>query len=155
MKIFLPLAALAVALIFYVTRPASEETIQPSTQADKQIKACWGISQDKRDSGVTQDMLAGTMETTACMKKHIMHLSETVLFKGDPHAQNIFKEALNNLQQGTALLYGYLHTRNALCEGPCGTLYQLSGPLAVADQMAQIIKAMYDKIDEYNPSSQP
>ncbi len=75
MKYFLLFLILFPSLSYAASDDMAEEG-KYEAMAQKAIDDCWAISQADRDSGNTQRMRAGNLDTALCMEEHIVHLSE-------------------------------------------------------------------------------
>ncbi len=118
-------------------------------KAQKAIDACWAISQEDRDSGVTGRMRSGALDSALCMEEHTLMLSETVLFKNNKQAQAEVKESLEKITDGTGRLYWLLHNSHDGCGGACGSMYQILHNSQVAKEMEEVVRDFYIKIEDY------
>lgn len=152
MKIIILLfSLLALSSCAHSGRDYDAENRRAQDRAQEAIDACWAISLEDRNSGVTSRMRQGTLESALCMKEHIIYLSENVLFKDQPEVQSEVKDSLENIKKGTGRLYWHLHNSHEYCGlSPCGTMYTMFHNSQFAEQMENIIYDFYQKISYYN-----
>lgn len=147
-----PFLFILLACLISLPARGEDHSAQAEKAAQKIINACWTLSEEDRDSGVTARMREGTLNTALCMKKHILALSKQVLFKDDPLIQKDVAEDLDKIHHGVGGLYWNLHNSHDSCsQNPCGTMYHVLHNGALAHTMEDILRDFYQKIysDDY------
>lgn len=134
-------------LIFFGLRGtgmAGETADQPDAPekaqqyAQKIIDACWKISEEDRDSGVTARMQEGTVKTINCLHNQIVDLSNN--FIKSNHRDEFKKELENNLASSYKLYYLSTNAHNG-CD-PCGSMYHVVYLAQTASTLEALFKAM-------------
>lgn len=123
--------------------------------AQRVIDKCWAISQDDRDSGVTERMRYGTWDTARCLRDHILFLSETILFEGNQDKQTEVKTNLENIINGYGKLYWALGNENNACKTSCGTIEHITHNYVISHALGEILHDFYRKIDRYKADFPP
>ncbi|MAS86543.1 MAG: hypothetical protein CMH30_00990 [Micavibrio sp.] len=123
---------------------------QPKDYADKAIQICWNISQEKRNSGVTQQMREGNLDTALCMENHLLHLADTILFIKNPKLNTQTKTNLVKMREGIGAYYWDIYNNHDGCENGCGTIMYSLHNNAYAKFLETLINDTYQQIIE-NP----
>jgi len=134
--------------------PTFVQAEEKNAAAQKAIDACWAVSQEYRDSGVTAKMREGHLNTALCMEDHIIYLSENYLYKDRPKLVDETKERLEMLRAGYGRIYWNLFNSHDECRTilGCGTLYHIFHNNYYAVMLESIIKDHYLQIEKYELS---
>ncbi len=132
------------------TDAAKEETpLQAAVRHDAQkiIDACWAISLEDRDSGVTARMKSGTYRTIDCLTTQISSISKDYIKNSDNRT-----EFLRELQVYTSsgyTLYNHIFLSHSGCQ-PCGSFYNVAYTAHVANLLEQIIYTMFAQAEDHS-----
>jgi hypothetical protein len=158
------LCALCVACLLVSAFPAwgqgnhgdrAQKQAWAEARAQEVIDACWALSLEDRSSGVTARMRRGALESSQCMRKHILFLSENVLFSKSPDTQRRVKESLEQVHSGIGGFYWEIYNNHDACDLHCGTMYMIFHNNEVAKTMERILKDSYMHINQYKECYDP
>jgi hypothetical protein len=107
--------------------------------AEKLIKGCWDISEEKRSSGATGTMRHGAAITLGCMEKVIVDQSKAIFDPKYMSPEKIQKH-LDQIQIGTQKIYWALYNGHDRCPEVCGTMNHLLHLPPNIDVLEQIIR---------------
>ena len=103
---------------------AGGNSFQP-IDAKPLIDACWALSKEDRDSGVTGRMRSGSARSIGCLEG-VIHDQAEALFDEETLDSLKLKEQLIKLRKGYQILYWALYNEHSACGLPrmaCGTMY--------------------------------
>ena len=115
----LVLLVLTAAVASSHAKAGGNEPFEP-IDAKALIDACWAISQDKRDSGVTALMRQGGAMSVRCLKDVILDQAQAML---EPQvlSRRQVKEKLDKIGNAYGSLYWSIFNEHRKCSRWCGT----------------------------------
>lgn len=126
MRAFILIAALFLNACAH-SSAAPEHDFHARAQSDAQtiIDACWAISQDDRDSGVTSRMREGGLNTALCMEHAFLDLISKHMNKDDAEAQKRYADNIETLRMSYGRIIWDLYNDHDGCDPMCGTMFHV------------------------------
>lgn len=118
-------------------------------RAQKVIDACWAISQEDRDSGVTSRMREGGLKSALCLQEHIIMLAKTELFTESPEISEQIEQKFHNLHAAYASFYWDLYNSIDPCSAWCGTENHVVHNGEYAHLLEKIVRDVYQQMERY------
>lgn len=121
---------------------ADGEKFPPIPDADEIIAYCRDTSQERRDTGVTTEMMYANDETIECLAAAIAEnmrilVDEDYMKKEDGMG---IEESIDAFATATGRLYKNIYNVNRACLGSCGTMWLTSGSNKVIDFQEILLK---------------
>jgi len=147
------LAVLAVVLVLGAALWSAAHTTlagggesPPPIDSEALIGACWAISEQKRASGITNEMRAGAAASIECLERAVLQQAQA-LFNPDALAALKLEGKLDQINEAYGGYYWSLYNENREC--PCGTMYQVFHLSALAGLVEQMIRDTVRQPNEY------
>ncbi len=142
-------AAAALFVLLTISWPGGapaggREPFEP-IDAEALIDACWAISREDRDSGVTARMRSGGLKTGLCLEDVIVSQAKE-MFETDDLERIKVREKLDQLRNSYGGLYWSIYNEHNGCS-PCGTHGQVLHVLRYATLLESMIR---DIVEERN-----
>ena len=144
---FIPLCL--ISCVHTAQESAAPTPLQEKTQAHAQkiIDACWAISEEDRNSGVTARMRQGTYNTIECLFNSIKRISGKMLKRKETKTE--FVRALEQFTESAYHLYYDIFNAHKEC-APCGTVYHVVYLGHVSGLLEDILQTMLEQAYEYD-----
>ena len=123
------------------------ETIDPKPLID----ACWALSKEDLDSGVTARMRSGTMRSIRCLQNVIRDQAKALFDEETLKSMNL-EERLTKIREGYGGLYWAIYNDHRGClpsRTGCGTFYHVFHVAALSSLLEEIIRDMIVQRNEY------
>ncbi|MBI1216823.1 MAG: hypothetical protein GC185_13550 [Alphaproteobacteria bacterium] len=114
----------------------AEPEAPPETAAEKEIKACWEMSEMDRRSGIETRMVAGANHTIECLRKAVMTRTENFT----PDNRKDFTDALTAYIAKSSAVNWFVY--NGGCAKDCGKDAHVSALKGTAADLERILKAL-------------
>lgn len=134
----------ALFVVCLAVSPAYSANEAPDLDAQKLIDACWAISQQDRDSGVTSRMRQGALNSVLCLEDVIADQAEAFKFPLDDVRANLEK-----IRFGVGRLYWDIYNGHPGCKPSCGTFFHVVHLPPIGDVLEEIIRTMISQRQQY------
>ena len=118
--------------------------------AQELIDACWAISQEKVDTGITALMLEGTLVSTRCLMDVIQN-NAAILISEDSFSSEQILESLEGIISSYGKLYWHIYNSVESCTPACGSMYKLRSAYALFELYGDILKDIIEQRGDYGP----
>jgi hypothetical protein len=145
-----PAVLLTLAMLSLSTAPTlagGDEPFDP-IDAQKLIDACWAISKEKRDSGVTGKMREGSAITAGCFHQVIIEQAEAI-FEPEYLEKVQIEKRLDQLADAYQGIYWSLYNEHRGCGISCGTMYHVFHLGAYTGLLQKMIRDMVSQRNKY------
>ena len=115
------------------------------------IDACWALSAEDRDSGVTARMRSGGARSIGCLEGVIRDQAEALFDEETLNSLNL-EDQLTKIAKGYQTLYGAIYNRHTACGLPrmeCGSFYHVFHLGKHSYLLEEIIRDMVKQRNEY------
>ncbi len=144
-------AAAALFVLLTISWPGGapaggREPFEP-IDAEALIDACWAISREDRDSGVTAGMRSGTARTAECLE-NVVYDQARAMFDLKRHPLREIRERIALIREGYQKFYWSLYNEHKMCRLWCGTdkhVYHIS---YYAKLLEEIVRDMVSERNE-------
>lgn len=143
------LLGLVCSVLLFVSIPAANSADWVQLDADAIINNCWQISEEERDSGITNRIRNGTINSATCIRKQIVNNAST-LFHDSTYSKEDIDQHMELLNEGIGKFYWNLNNENIDCNGPsgCGTIYHVFHANKIARVYEKILRDVISKRNE-------